>query len=401
MDGTSYGGTARLRAIRWLLDIGKDIPAPVRGRLLANVFGSLTIYVGAVFNTIIVAAVLAARIESPLLYIWAGFEILLAAVRFHVLLTCRRAIRSGAPAPVDIYVILSLLWGAGIGFGTFVVVTSGDWVAATIAGMSSAAMLGGLAFRFFGAPRLACAMLIVATLPGAIACALSGEAILFIAAIQMPLYVVIMTRAAWWMNRTMLTALCAEHENRHRARHDALTGLLNRSGLADAVAAVPAGARLGCLFLDLDGFKRVNDTMGHAAGDDLLAMVAARLRDSIQSGDILARIGGDEFLLVAPMTGATHARVRGEALIAAVAGLPYVIGSQGVLIGASVGAALQGDGVGSLDALIAAADEALYRAKSAERCGCVVADEADEEEAARPLPPRLHDLRPAAQAAQG
>src|SRR5690349_24524521 len=152
------------------------------------------------------------RVDSPLLYVWAGFEILLAAVRFHVLLTCRRAVRTGARAPIDLYIILSLLWGAGIGFGTFVVVSSGDWVAATIAGMSSAAMLGGLAFRFFGAPRLACAMLIVSTLPGAIACGLSGEPIMLVAAIQMPLYVLIMTRAAWWMNQTMVTALCAEHE---------------------------------------------------------------------------------------------------------------------------------------------------------------------------------------------
>ncbi|WP_166041485.1 GGDEF domain-containing protein [Sphingosinicella sp. YJ22] len=399
MDGVGYGGSARLRATRWLLDIGRDIPAPVRARLLANVYGSLTIYVGAVFNTILIAAILAARIDTPLLYIWAGFEILLAAVRLQVLLVCRRASEKGAPAPVDLYVILSLLWGAGIGLGTFAVVMSGDWVAATIAGMSMAAMLGGLSFRYFGAPRLACAMLIVSTLPGAIACGLSGEPILLVAALQMPLYVVIMTRAAWWMNGTMVAALCAEHENGHRARHDALTGLLNRTGLADAIAAAPAGLRLGCLFLDLDGFKRVNDTMGHAAGDDLLAMVAARLRDTMKTGDIFARIGGDEFLLVAPMASAAHARDRGEAMIAAVAGLPYVIGSQGVLIGASVGAALQGDKARSLEAMIAAADEALYRAKSGERCCCVVADEADDEEAGRPLPPQLSDLRTAAHAA--
>jgi diguanylate cyclase (GGDEF)-like protein len=389
-----------LRAVRWLLDIGKDIPAPVRGRLLTNVFGSLTIYVGAVFNTIIVASVLAARIDSSLLYAWAIFELLLAAVRFRVLLSCRRAVRTEREAPVDLYVILSLMWGAGIGFGTVVVVLSADWIAAAMAGMSSAAMLGGLAVRFFAAPRLACAMLVVSTLPGAIACALSGELILLIAAVQMPLYVAVMTRAAWWMNRIMVASLCAEHENGHRARHDALTGLKNRTGLADAVAQAPADVRLGCLFLDLDGFKRVNDTMGHSAGDDLLAMVAARLRDAMQPGDIVARIGGDEFLLIAPMTSATHARVRGEAMIAAVAGLPYVIGSHGVLIGASVGAALQGEGSGGLDELIADADEALYRAKSDDRCCCVVADDSEEREAARPLRPTLRDLRTVVQAAQ-
>ena len=375
MDVASFGGSARWRVSRWLLDIGEDVPATVRARLTASMYGSLTIYFGAIANTIAVACVLALRVGSPLLYAWAALEIVLAAVRLMVLISCRRAADEGRDGPVDVYILLSLLWGAGLGLGTFAATMSGDLMAALIASVSSAAMLGGLAFRYFAAPRLACAMLVVATLPGALACILSGRPLLLVVGLQIPLYVLVMTRAAWWMNRILVKALCAERENAHRAHHDALTGLMNRSGLADVVAATSPDVRLGCLFLDLDGFKRVNDTMGHAAGDDLLAMVADRLRGTLQPGDIVARIGGDEFLLVAPITTANHARLRGEAMIAAVAGLPYVIGAQGVLIGASVGAALQGEGARDLDEMIAAADEALYRAKSAERCHCVVADE--------------------------
>jgi len=400
VDVQNSGGAARWAASRWLLDIGKDVPDSVRARLLTNVYGSLAIYIGAVVNTILVAVILAVRIDSPVLYVWAAFESCLAVVRFQVMLSCRRAARQDRPAPIDLFILLSLLWGSGIGFGTFVAIMSGDWLAAMIATVSSAALIGGLSFRYFAAPRLACVMLIVATLPGALACALSGEPILLVAALQMPLYVMVMTRAAWWMNRTMVTSLCAEHDNAHRAQHDALTGLKNRSGLADAFAAIPVGERLGCVFLDLDGFKRINDTMGHAAGDELLAMVADRLRGTMQDGDIVARIGGDEFPLVAAMDSATHARLRGEAMIAAVAGLPYVIGSHGVLIGASAGAALQHNGEGGLDSLIIAADEALYRAKTGERCQCVVAEEEDED-VSTPLLPDLLEARTPQQAVGG
>jgi len=371
-------GLARWPVSRWLLDIGSDVPAPIRVALMGSMYGSLFIYFGAVLNTMIVASVLALRVGSPFLYVWAGLEIALAGLRLVVLISCRRASANGAEGPVDVYILLSLLWGGGIGLGSFVATASGDMIAALVACVSSTAMLGGLAFRYFPAPRLASAMLAISTLPGALACVLTGEPLLILVAFQAPLYVVIMTRAAWWMNRVMVKALCAERDNAHRAQHDSLTGLLNRTGLAEAIAGAEAGSKLGCLFLDLDGFKRVNDTMGHAAGDELLAMVAARLREAMQPGDIVARIGGDEFLLVAPMVSRDHARMRGEAMIASVAGLPYVIGSHGVLIGASVGAALQRAG-GGLEGLIVAADEALYRAKSSDRCQCVVAEDHDDE----------------------
>jgi diguanylate cyclase (GGDEF)-like protein len=341
--------------------------------MMASIYGSLSIYVGGVLNTILVAVVLAYRVGAPLFYVWAAFEIVMAGLRMAVLVRCRRAVRARSDAPVDLYILLSLLWGAGIGFGSYVAVSSGDWIAALIACVSSAAMLGGLSFRYFAAPRLACAMLAVASVPGAVACLMSGEPTLLIVAVQIPLYVFAMTRASFWMNRIMVKALCAERENAHRARHDVLTDLLNRRGLEEAFAALPPDEPVACFFMDLDGFKQVNDTLGHAAGDELLAMVAQRLRAAAAPDDIVARIGGDEFLMIARRGDAEGALIRGEGLISALAGLPYLIGAQGALIGVSVGAALRPTHGTALERLLAAADEALYEAKSGQRNRCVVA----------------------------
>ena len=367
------GPLPRWAVSRWLLDVGREVPTPVRDALNASIYGTLPIYIGGVLNTILVAAVLAVRIGTPAFYIWAVFEIVLAALRFRLLLACRAALGRGTEGPVDLYILLSVLWGVGIGYGSFIGVTSGDWPAALITCVSSAAMLGGLCFRYFAAPRLACAMLIVAAVPGAVACLMIGQPVLLIVALQIPLYVFAMTAAAFWRNKVMVRALTAEHDNAHRARHDSLTGLLNRVGLGEAVDALPPDAPLACFFLDLDGFKQVNDTLGHAAGDQLLTMVASRLTAASYDDELIARIGGDEFLLLAPVDDAGAALRRGEELISAVAGLPYIVGDQGALIGVSVGAALRLRSGATLELLLAAADEALYRAKSGARCRCVVA----------------------------
>src|SRR5215208_6889068 len=94
--------------------------------------------------------------------------------------------------------------------------------------------------------------------------------------------------------------LAFEAQLAHQANHDPLTGLPNRTKLADYVAErfVRGGSGLACLFLDLDNFKVVNDSLGHSAGDELLAEVAGRLRTSVRPGDMVARFGGDEFVVV-------------------------------------------------------------------------------------------------------
>ncbi len=166
---------------------------------------------------------------------------------------------------------------------------------------------------------------------------------------------------------------------RYLAEFDAMTGLANRATFQDRFAALdrapPGRAPFGALLLvDLDGFKPVNDTFGHAAGDACLVEVAARLRLSCREGDLVARIGGDEFAILLATTAPGIAEEVASRLIAAVS-RPMTWAGRAFTIGASIGIARTG-GRPSAD-LFVAADAALYAAKAEGRGRFRVAD-ADE-----------------------
>jgi len=300
-----------------------------------------------------------------------------------VLIACRRASREGMRGPTDLYICLAVLWALSVGFGAFISIWSGNWVVAALACLSTAAMVGGICFRNFAAPRLVCVMIFTSFGPIAIAGVTAGEPLMLLTGLQIPLYLYAMTVAAYRMNAMMVRTMHAELANAHRASHDPLTDLLNRTGFAEAYARLPADARVACFYIDLDGFKRVNDTLGHQAGDQLLTMVAERLRQLAPAGSFLARTGGDEFIMIAPCGSRDAAARIGDSIAAAVASQPYIVDAQGVFVGASVGAAL---GAGDdLHDLIAVADDALYRAKADDGSTCVVAGEAEAPEPAEPL----------------
>jgi diguanylate cyclase (GGDEF)-like protein len=159
-----------------------------------------------------------------------------------------------------------------------------------------------------------------------------------------------------------------EARARHQSLHDTLTGLPNRSYVmqhfADVVAGLPQGpVEAALMFIDLDHFKDVNDTLGHAAGDDLLIEVARRLRAATRSSDLVARLGGDEFLIlmVSHDIRAEVDRVR-DRLLQAIAH-PVVLGTTEVSVTPSLGVSLYpGDG-GDIETLLRNADLAMYTAK--------------------------------------
>ena len=158
----------------------------------------------------------------------------------------------------------------------------------------------------------------------------------------------------------------AERALLHEATHDALTGLANRREFTRQLADVLSeGRRLVVLFCDLDGFKAVNDRLGHAAGDQLLQEVALRLRDCVRGEDLVSRFGGDEFLILCPDAEAWDAKELCRRIDHAMV-RPVELDDEAVYVGASIGA-VSSDGVDDPAALMHRADAAMYEAKQNRR----------------------------------
>ena len=159
---------------------------------------------------------------------------------------------------------------------------------------------------------------------------------------------------------------------------DPLTGLNNRrSTLEELQTRFDLSQRhqrpLAVIMCDLDHFKRINDTLGHGAGDRVLEQFGERVRSNLRNTDLAGRIGGEEFLLVLPETDMAGALLLAERLLAATGQLPFDVGSEGLTLTCSIGVAQRLGGDRDGGALLARADSALYAAKAAGR-NRVVAD---------------------------
>jgi diguanylate cyclase (GGDEF)-like protein len=156
----------------------------------------------------------------------------------------------------------------------------------------------------------------------------------------------------------------------HMARHDALTGLANRvlfhDRLTEALARCLRGERCAVLYLDLDHFKQVNDTLGHPVGDALLREVTQRLNKQVRETDTIARLGGDEFAIVQFISEPSDCTALANRVIETVRA-PYEFNGSRVIIGTSIGIAVIPDDGENVDEIIKNADMALYRSKAGGR----------------------------------
>lgn len=171
-------------------------------------------------------------------------------------------------------------------------------------------------------------------------------------------------------NRLAVAVAAAAHDRRlvHQATHDSLTGLHNRAGLHEALdTALTASSPFALLFIDLDRFKSINDSMGHRAGDEVLCLAAQRLRAAIPDASLIARPGGDEFVVLLKGPDAAGQALQVASDICRTLAEVFTVGGRDVALGASVGWAVHPDDGGDATELMRHADLAMYAAKKSGR----------------------------------
>ena len=176
------------------------------------------------------------------------------------------------------------------------------------------------------------------------------------------------------LRRLSIEQRAAQARFAHQATHDSLTGLYNRPAVMEYIARKLADgeqeASLGgfaLLLLDLDGFKTVNDSFGHDAGDDLLKQAAARIEVALRDSDYVARLGGDEFLIVVPQVSDDETAARVGKKLVEMIGAPYVLTGRQSKVTVSIGISMFPKDARDRETLMKCADLALYEAKHAGR----------------------------------
>ncbi len=166
--------------------------------------------------------------------------------------------------------------------------------------------------------------------------------------------------------------LKAREEFQQQATHDHLTGIWNRSAIFDLVhrefeIALRSGSTLGIMMLDVDSFKKVNDTHGHLAGDEVLREITRRILRALRSTDLVGRYGGEEFLILLPNCGSHEVRLCAERILESMVDRPVTVDSSEIAITVSLGTTVLDPALSAEKEALAAADNALYIAKKSGR----------------------------------
>lgn len=312
----------------------------------------------------------------------SGFIFVTAAARVYSLL--RYKARAAQLSDADV-VRWERLYGAGASaFGLALGLLSyralaldddpGAWIAFGLSMSFCVGMVSRAAIRPWIILNTA-AILLLPTIVGGL---LRPEFAYKIGAIMLVFFWLTLREASKHLSAAFVERVEAKHRLARQATHDFLTGLPNRAAFFQALAETSGDFAI--VAIDLDGFKPVNDRHGHQAGDDLLRQVAQRLSSCIGDSGIAARFGGDEFMMLRPVTAGEAGREEALALARqaiAELSMPFLLTDIPVCIGASAGILVSTDAVsaGSASQLLERVDRALYTAKRAGGGCCVWSDE--------------------------
>jgi diguanylate cyclase (GGDEF)-like protein len=356
------------------------LPVPVRREFIDTLFDMRLPILGMGIVTAAIAGLVAREWRDPVIAFLALAVALLTVVRLLVLNAYRRA-RPVVDSELGRWELRYAIgsYASGILLGLFnVYVLNYHFALLHLITVSLVFGFGaGIVSRISIRPVICVISLLLATVPTVVALAVHAvepksielHAPLFAAeAFLVAMITMLSLQSVRHLYRSAVQHLTAEHDMALLAKFDPLTGLANRLLLRErfqdsSLVAAAEGEQLALHFIDLDGFKAVNDGLGHLAGDSVLQQVSRRLEGLVRAEDTVARLGGDEFIVLQ-----THVRDRSEAEMLArrmirQLSAPYEADGDWVRISASVGIAMMPEFGRELETLLSCADAALYRCK--------------------------------------
>jgi diguanylate cyclase (GGDEF)-like protein len=348
--------------------------------LLAHLFTRTSSIIFASICEISVCATAFYLYPIPLYAAWGSAVVALLFARLALIWLCRKRSAQNRPTPTSAFLLASLLWSVLFGFGTLLCNISGDPTLFLLGNVCAVGVVGGLAGRNAGTPRLAMLQIsFILSLLGLGAAMSPGNGKLVLL-FQAPFCAAGFFTVALRSNRDTV-ALLLTRENAHRlARQDSLTGLPNRARISELLlertgqGASRENQSFAVLLIDLDGFKAINDSLGHAAGDQILQEAAIRLREILPGGDQVGRLAGDEFVAISDgMSEIRDIRVLADRIVKTLA-RPFVSSEALVHIGASVGVSLYPEHAKTGPQLLICADRALYAVKRSGKSAFVIFD---------------------------
>ncbi|MFM0062002.1 putative bifunctional diguanylate cyclase/phosphodiesterase [Paraburkholderia aspalathi] len=354
---------------KWVVSSAQNLSADNRQILLANLFTRTASIVFASICEISVCATAYYLYPRALYAWWGGAVVALLITRLALIwLCCERSARN-LPTPTSAFLFASILWAALFGYGTFLCNTSGNQTLFLLGNVCAVGVIGGLAGRNAGTPRLV--LLQISFILGLLGCgaALSPGSGKLVLLFQAPFCAAGFFTVALRSNRDTVALLLARESSHRLAHQDSLTGLPNRARITElllertAAGSLRQNHRFAVLLIDLDGFKAINDSLGHAAGDQILQEAAIRLREVLPTGDLVGRLAGDEFVAITDGTALTRdVHLLADRIVKTLA-RPFTLSEALVHIGASVGVSLYPEHAKTGPQLLICADRALYAVK--------------------------------------
>lgn len=352
----------------WVLGSAQSASLAVRRELLATIHESIPVAFLAASLTSAIA--LSAWLITGQIWalLWLAAEGIILACRLPLLKRQRRLGIDAAPQSFLWLNRITTLWFMVLGLGVLGCLLSNDLLLIVLAANLLFGLIGALASRLAAAPRFALLLKVLLLIPCFVGLWLAPSLWLSGLLVSAMLYSVLMQLLTEQNHRLLHDKIAAEHKNMALLKRDPLTGLSNRRELRSTLhklAADAAQSRVSVLYLDLDGFKAVNDSLGHPAGDQLLIEVSQRLQRLVREDDLVCRLGGDEFVILLPGTTQSDAECKAEQIITEISRPISLSQDQSAQVGVSIGIAQCPEHSQSPEELIQLADQALYQAKAA------------------------------------